>query len=168
MHYRAANIYSTFKNLFGSGLSRLGVINYKDKIKQADHPTIRLLTVENQVADFPQNNCFGHWVECSPGTVKDFSAVGYFFGKYLQEGINVPVGLIHSSWGGTNVETWLRKEVVTGNPVNAYELKKIKISHNLWPVQAGLAFNAMIHPLVNFKIAGVIFYQGESNRQVES
>jgi len=141
----------------------LGVINYKKKIQQASHPTIRLFTVEKQIADYPQDNCFGRWVECSPETVKDFSAVGYFFGKYLQDGIHVPVGLIHSSWGGTNVETWLRKEVVTGNPVNTSELKKIKKSHDLWPIQAGLAFNAMIHPLVNYKIAGVIFYQGESN-----
>lgn len=141
----------------------LGVINYKKKIEQASHPTIRLFTVEKQIADYPQENCFGSWVECSPETVKEFSAVGYFFGKHLQEGLHVPIGLIHASWGGTNIETWLRKEVVTGNPVNSSEIKKITKSHNLWPIRAGLAFNAMIHPLVNYTIAGVIFYQGESN-----
>ena len=142
----------------------LGVINYKEEIEKANQPKIRLFTVEIRVSDYPQDNCFGKWVECTPENVKDFSAVAYYYGKFLQEGIDAPVGLINSSWGGTNIENWMRKEITTSNPENIAELAKIRGRNNGSPRQPGSTYNAMIHPLVNFRIAGVIFYQGESNK----
>lgn len=76
-------------------------------IARAGNPWIRLLTVPKTVQFTEQNDIAGgQWEECTPATVPVFSAVGYYFGKYLQEDLQVPVGLIHTSWGGTDIRTW--------------------------------------------------------------
>lgn len=74
------------------------------------------------------------------------------------------MGLISSSWGGTPVETWIPEAVLSKDPELMVAAKKIE-PKKWWPNEPGWAYNAMIHPLVNFKIAGCIWYQGESNRQ---
>ena len=63
--------------------------------------------MNRQVSNKPEFNCSGSWSECSPKTAETFSAVAYFFGKKLYEELNIPIGLIHSSWGGTPVESWI-------------------------------------------------------------
>jgi sialate O-acetylesterase len=80
--------------------------NAEQEIAAAAYPKIRLFTVARKVAETPQDDCAGKWVECSPETVGGFSAVAYFFGRELHKELNVPVGLIHSSWGGTPAEAW--------------------------------------------------------------
>ena len=79
-------------------------------------PKIRLFTVAKKVADKPQDDCKGKWVVCSPETVGGFSAVGYFFGRELHKELNVPVGLIHTSWGGTPAESWTSPSMLEANP----------------------------------------------------
>jgi sialate O-acetylesterase len=86
--------------------------NAQQEIAEANYPDIRLFTVERKVADQPQSNCVGSWVKCSPQTVGDFSAAAYFFGRELQKELNVPVGLIHTSWGGTPAEAWTSARVL--------------------------------------------------------
>jgi len=86
--------------------------NAEQEIAAADYPDIRLFTVERKVAEQPQSDCVGSWVSCSPQTVADFSAVAYYFGKELHKELNVPIGLIHTSWGGTPAEAWTRREVL--------------------------------------------------------
>jgi sialate O-acetylesterase len=83
----------------------------------AKHPDIRLFTVQKRTAPHPINdmNDLGHftrWVECSPETVGPFSAVAYHFGVKLQKELGVPVGLIHSSWGGTPAQAWTSLEAL--------------------------------------------------------
>lgn len=80
--------------------------NGEEEIAQADYPMIRLFSVRRTVAETPQDDCEGSWVMCSPETVPWFSAVGYFFGRGLHRELGVPVGLIHTSWGGTPAESW--------------------------------------------------------------
>jgi sialate O-acetylesterase len=94
-----------------------GVKNAADVIPQAHFPAIRMFTVAERVADAPQRDVAGNWVVCSPETVGKFSAVAYFFGLEIHQNLNVPVGLIHSSWGGTPAESWTRREVLETNPV---------------------------------------------------
>lgn len=86
--------------------------NAKAEIAAAEYPNIRLFTVQREVAQQPQSDCKGEWTACSPETVPDFSAVGYFFGRELHQKLGVPVGLIHTSWGGTPAETWTRRGVL--------------------------------------------------------
>lgn len=89
-----------------SGWPGASILNSAKEISAADYPNIRLFTVKRKVAFKPQENCTGSWSECSPQTVKNFSATAYFFGRQLYKKLKVPVGLIHSSWGGTVAEAW--------------------------------------------------------------
>ena len=82
----------------------------------AQFPRIRLFTVNKAAAGQPKEDLSGKWVECSPSTVDGFSAVGYFFGRNIHRALDVPVGLIHSSWGGTPAETWMSRQALTAEP----------------------------------------------------
>ncbi|TGD80744.1 sialate O-acetylesterase [Hymenobacter wooponensis] len=93
-----------------------GVVNEAEVVPKANYPTIRMFTVAQKVADTPERDVQGSWVVCSPQTVGSFSAVGYFFGQEIHQQTGVPVGLIHSSWGGTPAESWTRREVLEPNP----------------------------------------------------
>lgn len=153
----------------GSGQSNMqwspnaGLANAKEEIKNANYPSIRFFHVDRHIAAHPQDDTPGSWVECSPETMQDFSSVAYFFGRKLHQDLQIPVGLIHSSWGGTPVEVWIKDSLISENDELRQAAKKIK-EQPWWPNEPGLAYNAMIHPLINFPIAGCIWYQGESNR----
>ncbi len=86
--------------------------NAKQEIAAADYPNIRLFTVARKVAEQPQSDCVGSWTLCSPQTIPGFSAVAYYFGRDLHEKLDVPIGLIHTSWGGTPAEAWTRREIL--------------------------------------------------------
>lgn len=91
--------------------------NGENEVAAANYPKIRLFTVPKSVAQTPQEDISGgEWVECSPETVGNFSAVGYFFGRDIFKELNVPVGLIHTSWGGTVAETWSSAETISKDP----------------------------------------------------
>lgn len=140
-----------------------GIENGDEAVKNATDPNIRFFLVPKLTATTPQDNISGTWTNCTPETMKYFSAVGYFFGKRLQEELkNVPIGLISSNWGGTPAEIWMPEEVIQNDPV-LLEAAKTRKEESYGPNQPARAFNAMISPLTAFKIAGVLWYQGESN-----
>jgi len=88
--------------------------NAEKEIEQANYPNIRLFTVPRKISNVPLEKMPGaSWQICTPENVKAFSAVGYYFGRDLQREIDVPIGLVHSSWGGTVVETWTSKASIT-------------------------------------------------------
>ena len=80
--------------------------NPDQEIAEAGFPKIRLFTVKQAIAGEPKQDCEGQWVECSPKAIPEFSAVAYFFGRDLHKALGVPVGMIHTSWGGTAAEAW--------------------------------------------------------------
>jgi sialate O-acetylesterase len=94
------------------------VNNAQQEIADADYPQVRLYTVEKTIATEPRTGLgrddkalYGQWSVCTPQTVatggwNGFSAVGYFFGRELYKELHVPIGLIHTSWGGTIAEAW--------------------------------------------------------------
>jgi sialate O-acetylesterase len=84
----------------------------QQELNAANWPEIRMFTVEHRVAQTPQTDCAGDWKICTPENAGDFSAVGYFFGRELHQQLSVPVGLIHTSWGGTPAEAWTRYETL--------------------------------------------------------
>jgi sialate O-acetylesterase len=140
-----------------------GIENGDEEVKNATNPNIRLFLVPKLTATTPQNNISGTWTACTPETMKYFSAVGYFYGKRLQEELkNVPIGLISSNWGGTPAEIWMPEEVLQNDAV-LLESAKTRKEEIYGPNQPARAFNAMIYPLTKFKIAGALWYQGESN-----
>lgn len=100
----------------GSGQSNMewpALHSGKDILDAARFPNLRLFKTENAVALTPQEDVPGSWVECTPETVKKFSAVLYAAGRELHQKLGVPVGLIQSSWGGTVIQSWSRYESIT-------------------------------------------------------
>lgn len=150
--------------------------NADQEIATARYPVIRFFYVAREAAAGPKKNCTGHWESCYPGSAETFSAVAYFFGRELYQELGVPIGLIHSSWGGTPAEAWTRKEILETNPdLNIYlknfEAKVKNSDPGINPVDnqsPSALYNAMIAPLIPFTIKGVIWYQGEANRNEAS
>ena len=118
---------------------------------------IRLLTVFRNESTNPMEDCQStSWLETTPANVKEFSAIAYFFAKYLQKILQVPIEIICSAAGGTNIERWMdQNDYLTTYPNKSMdEVKR---------VHAGKLYNTMIYPLHPFNIKGIIWYQGESN-----
>ncbi|HEX8464164.1 MAG TPA: sialate O-acetylesterase [Abditibacterium sp.] len=90
--------------------------NAQAEIASANFPNIRLFTVAHNPSATPQNDVKGNWAPTTPATVARFSAVAYYFGRELHQKLNVPVGLIHSSWGGTAAESWTSREMLANLP----------------------------------------------------
>ncbi len=137
----------------------------EQEIAAADHPTIRFFQVANAVAPAPLDTCNGRWQACTPETTSGFSAVAYFFGRELSRELNVPIGLIDATWGGTPAEAWTSAEVLRSLGDFNEALDRIA-SGSIEQVHAthpSSLYNAMIAPLHPFAIRGAIWYQGESN-----
>ena len=133
-----------------------------DELPNSSNNNIRFFHISKTTSAWPQDNTTGEWKVCSPESLKGFSAIGYFFGKKLQHDLNVPIGLINASWGGTPAEVWTPANEVMKDPALKEAAEK-QNQNPWWPVVAGQAYNAMIFPITNFAIAGAIWYQGEGN-----
>jgi sialate O-acetylesterase len=94
--------------------------NAEKTIKESKNPQIRLFTVAKMTSAVPLVNVTGQWSECNPKTVGSFSAVAYFFGRDLHRALGVPIGLIHSSWGGTVAEAWTGRSMLEQHPSLKY------------------------------------------------
>ena len=92
------------------------VYNYEQEIKDANYPQIRAFNVVKDISMKPKDNLSGTWQVCSPQTVSEFSAVAYFFARKLNKELNIPVGIINSSWGGTDIETWTSSDAFNSLP----------------------------------------------------
>lgn len=140
-----------------------GIVDMKEELTDDMPQQIRLFTVPKCANSYKQMDVEGKWVVCNKEDANWFSAVGYFFGKKLYDGLSQPVGLVNSSWGGTPVELWTPEEDMSKREEMVVSWQNLAYSKRSgWNI--GTAYNAMIWPLRNFKFAGVIWYQGEANR----
>ncbi len=137
--------------------------NPEEEIAAANYPRIRLFKVTRAVGETPQDDVEGQWAVCTPESVASFSAVAYFYGRELHEKLNIPIGLINTSWGGTVAEAWTSHETLASDPDFQPILERGGTFNPQNPNQPSVLYNAMIHPLVPFAIRGAIWYQGESN-----
>lgn len=103
--------------------------NAKEEIKAANYPQIRHLLVKKAISLTPQDDIEGTWTVCSPETAPYFTAVGYFFARQLQKELNVPIGLINSSWGGTHSETWTSRDAFSQNDEFKPAISKIPATY---------------------------------------
>lgn len=89
-----------------------GVSNFEEVTAAANYPMIRHVKIDREINSMPQTNVNSSksWQVCDPSTVGEFTAVGYFFAKSIHEKLKIPIGIINSSWGGTNIETWISRE----------------------------------------------------------
>jgi sialate O-acetylesterase len=132
--------------------------NAQAEIAAANYPQIRLFKVAKAKAQQPVDNVGGSWAPCSPQSVATggwggFSAAAYYFGRQLHKDLNVPIGLIDTSWGGTPAEFWTSRKALEANPV-------LKPSAQ---GEASCLYNGMLAPLLPYAIRGAIWYQGEAN-----
>ena len=100
------------------------VKNYEEEIRNANYPKIRLFQVKKTTAISPQDFLqveMGGWQECSPEYVPEFSSLGYFFARELWQKLNIPIGIINTSWGGTPAEAWTSAESLSGGRI--YDLR---------------------------------------------
>jgi len=132
-------------------------------IATANNPNLRLFTVARVGSKTPVETMekYSGWQQASSKNVHQFSAVAYFFGQQLQEILDVPVGLIHTSWGGSSVQAWMSTEVM--NTYKKVNLEEVDITKRTNRIPTAL-FNGMIHPVIPYTIKGALWYQGESNR----
>ena len=125
----------------------------------SENMDIRLFKVQTEISERPQENFEGDWKLCEPGSVNNFSATAYYFGKLLHQVLGIPIGLIVSSVGGTRIEPWMDAQAIDKFGF-VKDNEKDGIYGNRKP---SYLYNAMINPMVGFGISGVIWYQGESN-----
>lgn len=180
--------------------------------ESATDPELRVFLLRPQAVSplAPLNDCRGQWEHALPSTVGKVSAVGYFFARRLREEVDIPIGLVHSAWGGTLAEQWTSRKALVENketrplweafqrqfdefdPATATPPDVAKKLLAEWRIRNAEArrtkqriprppkiigspakkrytpanqFNTMIHPIVPFGLRGVIWYQGEGNRE---
>jgi sialate O-acetylesterase len=152
----------------------------------AKNPNLRLFTMLRHTATTPQDEFpvrseprgkdgavahYGKWLECEPAAVQEFSAVAYYFGRELEKQLQVPVGLIVTSWGGMPCEAYTSLEALDAEPSLKHYADKARAAAKQFETDKKPApsntptvlYNAMTHPLLKFPVKGAIWYQGESN-----
>ncbi len=144
------------------------VLNYEAELAAGNYPQIRLFKVERILAAKPLLDLekFDGWRACDSQALDDikFSAAAYFFGREIHTNLNVPVGLIESSWGGTKIEPWTPPVGFEEIPALAALAETNIVASGKMPnTTPTVIYNAMIAPLAGFGIRGALWYQGESN-----
>ncbi len=177
-----------------------GCFESQKEITNSANRNLRLFYVPRVKAESPVTDIGGQhhnakpvWMISDTNSTADFSAVAYYFGRDLQKARQVPIGIIHTSWGGSPAEVWIRHEILAGNPdykrdiLDSYPkaMEIFKTAKANWDKKAeelkaegkkpeGKApnppswkpselYNSMIAPLIPFAVKGAIWYQGESN-----
>lgn len=168
----------------------------KKELSEANYSNIKLFNITKKIANSPQENFPKNckWVPCDSISVKEFSAMSYYFARDLHTNLNVPVGIITANWGGTGAECWTPEEENRSYPQlkNLYirwanwDANKVKDSISFAEAKANkikteepqsiymtsrphrrpsVLFNGMVAPLIPYTIKGVAWYQGTSNRE---
>lgn len=125
-------------------------------------PQLRLFKVEKKIEG--NDVVTAGWHESTNTNVDPFSAVAYYFGKELRKSLGVPVGLVHSSWGGSRIEPWTDPQMYLSSPVFAAEAAQNPLTID--GTRPGNYYDGMIKPMIPFAIKGVLWYQGESNLMI--
>ena len=125
---------------------------------------VRSVKIPSIMRATPQEDAQCEWRQCSPRTVGEFSATGYFFARLLSRTLDIPVGIIEANKGGTRVESWLTKENLqkyTNDPTDSVEICK---KWAQWDYHRSLLWgNGTFNPILNYTVKGIIYYQGCSN-----
>jgi sialate O-acetylesterase len=137
------------------------VVGSNEAILNSANDKIRFLNAPKSSSLTPLYDLKSEWNAASSATTGNISATAYFFAKKLQSILGVPVGIIHSSWGGSKVESWMNAESLTGFKNNKVPDTVPATNPQTIPT---LMYNSLLHPYIGYTMKGVIWYQGESNR----
>ncbi len=127
----------------------------------ANHPYIRVATIARKGALEPQEYANGNWKEPNVKNAPDYSATAYLYALALQRTLQVPVGVINCSWGGTRVEGWMPKEIL--EKYSDVDLNKASSKDVPESAKPMIMYNGLLYPCINYTIKGFIWYQGCSN-----
>lgn len=144
------------------GFKSQPIIGSNEAILKAKNSNIRLYTVPRSSFTTKQENSKpSDWKLAQPESVANFSATAYYFGSLLSELLNVPIGLINDSYGGSSIEAWMSPEDLQSFP----EIKIPKPADTIKEVNRTptTLYNGMLYPVIGYGIRGAIWYQGESN-----
>lgn len=127
------------------------------ELDKASAPLVRLMQVEKDMKKdvLPTQG----WKPVNKESLSEFSAIGYFFAKYLSDSLQVPVGVIQSSWGGTQIESWTPKEAYRQSKLFSHDIH----SNTYRMEDVGDRYERLIHPLMPYTMSGILWYQGENN-----
>jgi sialate O-acetylesterase len=137
------------------------VLGSNDDILRSSNPNIRFISVPRSCKTIPQDDFEGQWLKAEPKTVTNFSATAYYFGRLLNEILDIPVGMVEVSYGGSCVEAWMSKE--TSGPFEEADIPGPTDSIGIFNRTPTALFNGMLSPVIGFGIKGAIWYQGETN-----
>ena len=146
--------------------------NAEEEIAAAKHTGIRYFKVEQSTSDVPLEDVTGEWRVVSPETAAELSGVAYFFGRHLHQELALPIGIIQSAWGGTPAEAWTSLETLKDDSslaalIRSYDraarAARARGQNPRLHHKPASLFNAMVAPLTQYPIRGVIWYQGENN-----
>ncbi|HLD54240.1 MAG TPA: sialate O-acetylesterase [Sediminibacterium sp.] len=143
------------------GFNNQPIYGSNEAILNATNPNIRFYTSPRNISITPLYDAKSEWKTASPENAPNFSATAYFFAKKIQSILNIPVGIIHTSWGGSSIESWMDAQSLAS-------FKNKKIPEAL-PVKdpnkvPTVMYNGMLHPFIGYAIKGALWYQGETNR----
>jgi sialate O-acetylesterase len=138
------------------------ILGSNEAILKSTNSKIRVYTVPRwSITEKQENSKESAWKLANPENIANFSATAYFFGRMLQENLNVPIGLINDSYGGSTIEAWMSAEDLKAFPEVKVPLKTDTIKEvSRTPTTL---YNGMLHPVIGYGIKGAIWYQGESN-----
>lgn len=130
-------------------------------INASSMPQVRMFNVPRKQEYEPQTECGGNWMVPSIETAPEFSATAWFFAKSVSKALGLPVGIINCSYGGSTVESWTNRALLETYP--DVSLKPEDMEKVLSWERPLLMYNAMLKPVQNYTIKGIIWYQGCSN-----
>jgi sialate O-acetylesterase len=144
------------------GYSNQPVTGSNETILNSSNDNIRFLNTPRSVSLSPLYDVKGEWKAASTATTGYFSASAYYFARKLQSVLGVPVGIIQTAWGASTIESWMDKQTISG-----FNNKQVPgILPDSFPNRAPtIMYNSMLHPYIGYTIKGVLWYQGEANRE---
>ena len=144
------------------GYSNQPVIGSNETILNSSNDNIRFLNTPRSASITPLYDVKGEWNAAGPATTGNFSATAYYFAKKLQSVLNVPVGIIQSAWGASTIESWMDKQ-----SLSEFKNKVIPetLPDSLPNRTPTILYNSMLHPYIGYTLKGVLWYQGEANRE---
>lgn len=144
------------------GYNNQPIIGSNETILNSANDNIRFLNTPRAASITPLYDVKGEWKAASPASTGNFSATAYYFAKKLQSVLNVPVGIIQSAWGASTIESWMDAETLS-----SFQNKQIPVQlpDSLPNRTPTILYNSMLHPYIGYTIKGVLWYQGEANRE---
>ena len=144
------------------GFGQCPVVNYNLEVLDAADG-VRSAKIPSRMSAKPLDDADTSWRISSPQTVSEFSATGYFFAKLVRKALNVPVGLIEANKGGSRVESWIDEDNLTKYTKENLDSTRMKDCFE-WDFHYPLLWgNATFHPILNYTVKGILYYQGCSN-----